>query len=61
MTSLPDEKAISARRLRGRSRREVTVSTKITQEEFTLISTTSETAGRAIGEWMREVYHGGWL
>lgn len=55
MTSLLDEKAISARRLRGRSRREVTVSTKITAEEFALISATSETAGRAIGEWIREV------
>lgn len=55
MTSLLDKKAISARRLRGRSRREVTVSTKITQEEFALISGTSETAGRAIGEWIREV------
>lgn len=55
MTSLLGEKAISARRLRGRSRRDVTVSTKITAEEFALISATSETAGRAIGEWMREV------
>src|ERR1700756_4278439 len=55
MTSLLDEKSTSARRLRGRSRREVTVSTKITAEEFALISATSETAGRAIGEWMREV------
>ncbi|MGB6871619.1 MAG: hypothetical protein WBD93_18545 [Acidobacteriaceae bacterium] len=55
MTSLLGEKAISTRRLRGRSRRDVTVSTKITAEEFALISATSETAGRAIGEWMREV------
>ena len=55
MTSLLGEKAISTRRLRGRSRRDVTVSTKITAEEFALISATSGTAGRAIGEWMREV------
>jgi hypothetical protein len=55
MTSLVGEKAVTARRLRGRSRRDVTVSTKITAEEFALISAASETAGRAIGEWMREV------
>lgn len=55
MTSLLGAKAITARRLRGRSRRDVTVSTKITAEEFALVSATSETAGRAIGEWMREV------
>lgn len=50
-----DEKPTSARRLRGRNRREVTLSTKITAEEFALISVASESAGRAIGEWMREV------
>lgn len=55
MTSLLGAKPITARRLRGRSRRDVTVSTKITAEEFALVSATSETAGRAIGEWMREV------
>lgn len=55
MTSLFDQKTTMARRLRGRNRRAVTLSTKITPEEFELISAASETAGRAIGEWMREV------
>ena len=55
MTSLFDEKTTMARRLRGRSRRAVTLSTKITPEEFELVSAASETAGRAIGEWTREV------
>jgi hypothetical protein len=55
MTSLFDEKTALARRLRGRSRRAVTLSTKISPEEFELISAASETAGRAIGEWAREV------
>jgi hypothetical protein len=55
MASLFDEKTVLARRLRGRSRRAVTLSTKITAEELELISSASETAGRAIGEWMREV------
>jgi hypothetical protein len=55
MTSSFDEKTTLARRLRGRSRRAVTLSTKITPEEFELVSAASETAGRAIGEWTREV------
>jgi hypothetical protein len=55
MTGLFDEKTTMARRLRGRSRRAVTLSTKITPEEFELVSAASETAGRAIGEWTREV------
>src|SRR6266567_2779828 len=55
MQGLFDEKTTMARRLRGRSRRAVTLSTKITPEEFELVSAASETAGRAIGEWTREV------
>ena len=55
MTILTDAGCITTRKLKGRTRRAVTLSTKITQQELELISAASETAGRALGEWVREV------
>ncbi len=55
MTILTDAGCIATRKLKGRTRRAVTLSTKITQRELELISAASETAGRALGEWVREV------
>jgi hypothetical protein len=55
MTILTDAGCIVTRKLKGRTRRAVTLSTKITQRELELISAASETAGRALGEWVREV------
>jgi hypothetical protein len=55
MTILTDAGCIVTRKLKGRTRRAVTLSTKITQQEMDLISAASETAGRALGEWVREV------
>ena len=55
MTILTDAGCIATRKLKGRTRRAVTLSTKITQRELELISAASETAGRAMGEWVREV------
>lgn len=43
------------RRLRGRVRRGVTLSTKLTPQEMALIETASEKDGRALGEWARDV------
>ena len=55
MTIVTDAGCIVTRKLKGRTRRAVTLSTKITQQELELISAASETAGRALGEWVREV------
>ena len=55
MTILNDDGCITTRKLKGRTRRAVTLSTKITHKELELISAASETAGRALGEWVREV------
>jgi len=54
MTILTNAEPITTRKLRGRTRRAVTLSTKITSREFELISTASEADGRALGEWVRE-------
>ena len=55
MTILTDAEQITTRKLKGRTRRAVTLSTKITHQELKLISAASEAAGRALGEWVREV------
>jgi hypothetical protein len=54
MTMLTNAEPITTRKLRGRTRRSVTLSTKITSRELELISTASEADGRALGEWVRE-------
>jgi hypothetical protein len=54
MTILTDAERITTRKLKGRTRRAVTLSTKITPQELELIAAASETAGRALGEWVRE-------
>ena len=54
MTILTNAEPITTRRLRGRTRRAVTLSTKITSRELELISAASEADGRALGEWVRE-------
>jgi len=55
MTILTNAEPITTRKLRGRTRRAVTLSTKITSRELELISAASEADGRALGEWVREV------
>jgi hypothetical protein len=55
MTALTDTGRLTTRKLKGRARRAVTLSTKITPEELKLISAASEAEGRALGEWVREV------
>jgi hypothetical protein len=55
MTILTNAEPISTRKLRGRTRRAVTLSTKITSRELELVSVASEADGRALGEWVREV------
>ena len=54
MTILTNAEPITARKLKGRTRRAVTLSTKITSRELELISAASEADGRALGEWVRE-------
>ena len=54
MTILTDAQPITTRKLKGRTRRAVTLSTKITPRELELISAASEADGRALGEWVRE-------
>lgn len=54
MTILTNAEPITTRKLRGRTRRAVTLSTKITSRELELISAASEADGRALGEWVRE-------
>ena len=54
MTILPNAEPITTRKLKGRTRRAVTLSTKITSRELDLISAASEADGRALGEWVRE-------
>lgn len=54
MTILTNAQPITTRKLRGRTRRALTLSTKITSREFELISAASEADGRALGEWVRE-------
>ncbi len=55
MTALTDTGHITTRKLKGRTRRAVTLSTKITPQELELITAASEADGRALGEWVREV------
>ena len=54
MTILSNAEPITTRKLKGRMRRAVTLSTKITSRELELISAASEADGRALGEWVRE-------
>jgi hypothetical protein len=54
MTILTNTEPITTRKLRGRTRRGVTLNTKITPRELELISAESEANGRALGEWVRE-------
>ena len=54
MTILTNDEPITTRKLKGRTRRAVTLSTKITPRELELISAASEADGRALGEWVRE-------
>ena len=54
MTILTNDEPITTRKLKGRTRRAVTLSTKITPLELELISAASEADGRAQGEWVRE-------
>ena len=51
---LSNAEPITTRKLKGRTRRAVTLSTKITPRELELISAASEADGRALGEWVRE-------
>ena len=55
MTVHTDAERITTRKLKGRTRRAVTLSTKITPQELELISAAAEADGRALGEWVREV------
>jgi hypothetical protein len=55
MTILADPQEVTTRRLRGRVRRAVTLSTKLTPQEMALIETASENDGRALGEWTRDI------
>jgi hypothetical protein len=54
MALLNNAEPITTRKLKGRTRRAVTLSTKITPRELELISAASEADGRALGEWVRE-------
>jgi hypothetical protein len=54
MTILTTTELITTRKLKGRTRRTVTLSTKITPQELELIAAASEADGRALGEWVRE-------
>ena len=54
MTILATTENITTRKLKGRTRRSVTLSTKITPRELDLISAASQAEGRALGEWVRE-------
>ena len=54
MTILTNDEPITTRKLKGRTRRAVTLSTKITSRELELISAASAADGRALGEWVRE-------
>jgi len=54
MTILTNAEPVTTRKLKGRARRSVTLSTKITSRELELISAASEADGRALGEWVRE-------
>lgn len=46
---------ITTRKLKGRLRRAMTLSTKLTAEEMAMVEAASENDGRAMGEWAREV------
>jgi hypothetical protein len=54
MTILTNTERTTTRKLKGRLRRAVTLSTKITPQELELIAAASEADGRALGEWVRE-------
>lgn len=55
MTLLVGPEEITTRKLRGRLRRAMTLSTKLTAQEMAMVETASESDGRALGEWVREV------
>lgn len=54
MAILNDREPAPNQKLRGRGRRAVTLSTKLTAQEMALIAAASESDGRALGEWARE-------
>jgi hypothetical protein len=54
MTMVSNAEPTTTRKLKGRARRTVTLSTKITSRELELISVACEADGRALGEWVRE-------
>jgi hypothetical protein len=55
MPLLSDTQHPSGSRLKGRDRRAFSVSTKLISEEFDSIVQASQSGGKAIGEWAREV------
>lgn len=55
MTLFASPEEITTRKLRGRLRRAMTLSTKLTAQEMAMVETASESDGRALGEWVREV------
>jgi hypothetical protein len=55
MTILADPQEVTTRRLRGRVRRTVTLSTKLTPQEMEFIESASKNDGRALGEWARDI------
>jgi hypothetical protein len=58
MPILTNAEPMTTRKLKGRTRRSVTLSTKITSRELELISAASEADGRALGEWVGRVVAG---
>ena len=54
MPLLTEQSIPSKSRLKGRTQRSYSVSTKLTHEEFEAIATASRDCGKTIGEWARE-------
>lgn len=54
MPFLTKESAPSYGRLKGRTTRSYSVSTKLTREEFDAVTNASRECGKTIGEWARE-------
>src|ERR1700753_2529453 len=55
MQTLRDEHGSRSARLRGRTRRSQSISTKLTPQEEKEVLTTAESQGKAPSEWAREV------
>ena len=54
MTILPNPEPLTTGKLRGRTRRTVPLSTKITPRELEVVSAAGEADGHPLGEWIRE-------